>query len=375
MIAVARDDTSLVGRWWWTVDRWMLAALVLLMGAGVIVAMAASPAAAERLGHDAFYFARRQIAFAGAALAIVLVVSLLSPAGVRRAALVLFAVALAAVGLTLVSGVEINGARRWLGLAGLTVQPSEFVKPAFVVLTAWLAARDRAEPGFPGTAISGALSALVIGLLLLQPDFSMAAMIAAVWFAQHFFAGMRLRWVALGAVASLVGVVAAYAAMPHVATRIDRFLDPATGDTYQVDTARQAFMNGGLLGRGPGEGVVKDALPDAQSDFVFAVAGEEFGALASVGLIAVFAFVVLRGLARALRDSSLFVLLAAGGLFTQFGLQAVFHMAVTLALVPPTGMTLPLVSYGGSSALAVALGMGMALALMRRRPEPAEALP
>lgn len=368
MIALARDDHSVVGQWWWTVDRWILASLAVLAALGAILTMAASPAIAERMGVDPLYFVRRQLIYAVPAMLVMVGVSLLSPRWVRRIAVVGLLGGLLLMVVTVLAGVEVNGARRWLWLGGASLQVSEFVKPTFVVTAAWLLATQRLDPTFPGNLVSVALCAIIVGLLMLQPDFSMAVLVGAVWFAQCFLAGLQLRWVALLAAVGIAAAALAYVYVPHVTDRVDRFLDPASGDSYQVDTALEAFTNGGLLGRGPGEGVVKETLPDAHSDFVFAVAGEEFGLLACLALVALFAFVVLRGFGRLHRERDLFVMLAAGGLLIQFGLQALLHMGVTLALIPPTGMTLPLVSYGGSSTVAVALGMGMVLALTRRRP-------
>ncbi len=366
MIAMARNDHSIVGRWWWTVDRWSLAALITLIGFGAILAMAASPAIAERMGVDSFYFVRRQMMFLLPALALMVGVSLLSPSTVRRLAVIGLGLAIAMMAVTLAIGVDVNGARRWLHMGGFSLQVSEFVKPCFAVTVAWLLASQRADPGFPANAVSLAVCAVIVALLMLQPDFSMAVLIVAVWFAQYFLAGLNFGWMAAFAAAAVAGAAAAYALVPHVAYRIDRFLDPATGDSYQVDTAIEAFMNGGLVGRGPGEGVVKENLPDAHSDFIFAVAGEEFGLLLCLAIIVLFGFVVLRGFGRVMDGDNLFVMLAVGGLLVQFGLQGLLHMGVTLGLVPPTGMTLPFVSYGGSSIIAVALGMGMMLALTRR---------
>ena len=368
MIALARTDTSLVGRWWWTVDRWTLLALALLVGLGAILTMAASPAIADRMGVNSFHFVRRQLIYAAPALALMFGVSLLSPVAVRRLAVVGLLIGLALLLATVFVGVEVNGARRWLRLGAVSLQVSEFVKPTFVVTAAWLFATQRIDPAFPANLVCVALCAAIVGLLMLQPDFSMAVLVAAVWFAQYFIGGLQLGWVVLLGAVGVAAAAAAYLLVPHVADRIDRFLDPASGDSYQVDTALEAFMNGGLAGRGPGEGVVKESLPDAHSDFIFAVAGEEFGLLLCLVLVALFGFVVLRGFARVHHERSLFVMLAVSGLLIQFGLQALLHMGVTLALIPPTGMTLPFVSYGGSSAVAVALGMGMVLALTRRRP-------
>jgi cell division protein FtsW len=247
------------------------------------------------------------------------------------------------------------------------LQPSEFLKPCFAVVAAWLIAEGRRTRGFPGTIIALAVFVLIVLLLKSQPDIGMLAVISAVFLTQLFINGLNLAvfGACLGGVA--VAAVGAYVTFSHVQSRVDRFLHPTTGDSYQVTTALEAFGNGGLLGRGPGEGHVKDILPDAHADFVFAVAGEEFGMLICVIIVGVFAFIVLRGLLRLLREPDLFAILAASGLIAGFGLQAFVNMGSTLQLIPTKGMTLPFISYGGSSALAVALGMGMLLALTRRR--------
>ncbi len=372
-MSFARTDQSAVAQWWWTVDRWTLAALAMLIGFGALLVMAASPMVAARIhaggpGHvDTLFFAKRYFAVLPAAIAAMFAVSLQSPRRVRRIALAGFVASLALLAYTLVGGVEIKGARRWIALPGLSLQPSEFVKPTFAVVSAWLFARYRLRERFPGQWIAIALYALVVGLLIKQPDLGMAAVVSAVWLTQFFLAGLRLVWVALGMATGIAGLVGAYFALPHVASRIDRFLDPASGDSYQVDRSMDAFMNGGWWGRGPGEGTVKEYLPDAHADFVFAVAGEELGLVTCLIIVALFAFIVLRGFSRLLQENNLFVVLAATGLLVQFGLQAVVNMASSLQLMPPKGMTLPFLSYGGSSLLALGLGMGMALALTRRR--------
>ena len=363
MIELVRTDTSIVGRWWWTVDRWLLVAILLLPAIGAILVMAASPAVADRLGLDSFHFVRRQLLVLGPALAVIVAASMLSPLWVRRGAVLLFAAAMVMLLLTLAIGPEIKGAQRWLPLGGLMVQPSEFVKPALAVVAAWMLAEQARNTGFQGTAISAALMVLVAGMLLLQPDVGMAGLVILVWFIQAFIAGMRMRWVAGLAGAGAAAAIGAYAAFPHVASRIDRFLDPASGDSYQVDTALNAFGNGGLFGAGPGEGVIKNFLPDAHADFIFAVAGEEFGMFVTVAVVSIFAFVVLRGLTRLARERDMFMLLAAAGLLVQFGMQAAINMGVNMRLLPAKGMTLPFLSYGGSSLLALALAMGVVLAL------------
>src|ERR1700758_3316317 len=363
----ARIDQSPVARWWWTVDRWSLAALGVLIGFGVVLSLAASPAVAERIGYDGLHFVRRHLAMLPLALGVMFAVSLQTPRTVRRIAAIGFIMALVLLSLTFVVGVEIKGARRWINLPGLSVQPSEFVKPTFAVVAAWLFSEQKLHPGFPGNIISILLFLVVCGMLIKQPDIGMALVVAIVWFAQFFMAGLRLYWVVAGGLAGLGGLAGAYHYLPHVRIRIDHFLDPGTGDSYQVSRSIEAFANGGLWGRGPGEGQVKDVLPDAHADFVFAVAGEEFGLVVCLAVVGLFAFIVMRGLSRLSHEGSLFVLLSATGLLVQFGLQAAINMASNLHLIPTKGMTLPFLSYGGSSMLALGLGMGMMLALTRRR--------
>jgi len=366
-VMFARIDQSPMARWWWTVDRWSLGALMLLLGFGAVMSMAASPAVAERLGYAPLHFAERHLVSVPIALALMFGVSLLSPKSVRRVAFIGFAIAIALLALTFLVGVEIKGARRWIYLPGLSLQPSEFVKPTFAIVAAWLFAEQKERPRFPGNAVSIGLFLLLMLMLIKQPDLGMAVVVGLVWFAQFFMAGLRLYWVVAGGMAAFGGILGAYWWLPHVTSRINRFLDPAAGDSYQVNRSIEAFVNGGLWGRGPGEGTVKDVLPDAHADFVFAVAGEEFGVIACILLVGIFAFIVLRGFSRLLQEGNLFVLLSATGLLIQFGLQAVINMASTLHLIPTKGMTLPFLSYGGSSMLALALGMGMMLALTRRR--------
>jgi len=365
MTSFSRTDPSILGRWWWTLDRWALLVLTLLFAVGAILTVAASPGAASRIGLEPFYFVRHQFAFMAPAVMVLLAVSMLSPRGVRRMAVLTLGGGLILVAATSFAGIEVKGASRWLSLGGFTFQPSEFVKPCFAVVAAWMFAEYCQSANFPGRAIASALLLIVVALLLLQPDFGMAVTVTAVWFVQFFLAGLSLWWVGLSLALTLGLVTAAYSIFPHVAKRIDLFIDPTSGDSYQVTTSLKAFQQGGLLGKGPGEGVVKGYLPDAHTDFIFAVAAEEFGMLAALAIVGLFAFIVLRGLTRVVREADLFVLLAVSGLLTQFGLQALINMGVTVQLLPAKGMTLPFVSYGGSSLIASALGMGMVLALTR----------
>jgi len=366
MIQVPRDDRSLIGQWWWTVDRWTLGAVLAIMAFGVLLTLAASPPAAERIGADSFMFAKRQFVFLPIALVVMLVISLASPRHVRRLALLVFCGSLVMLALTFVIGVEIKGARRWIYVPGLSsLQPSEFVKPSLAVISAWLLAQARAERRAPGYMLSTLLVGVTLGLLLMQPDLGMSIVVASVWAAQLFVVGLPM-WVAgFGVIGGMGSLVGAYFFFNHVRSRFDRFLDPSSGDNYQVNTALEAFMNGSLFGRGPGEGTVKAALPDAHTDFIMAVCGEEFGLICCLLVLGLFAFVTLRTLSRASKETSLFITLAATGLGVQFGLQAAINMASTIQLIPAKGMTLPFISYGGSSALAMAICVGMLLSLTR----------
>lgn len=367
MPTLSRADNSVLGRWWWTVDRWTLFAIATLIGFGYVMMLAASPAVAERIGQSRDLFILKQVLFLAVAGVIVVGVSLMSPRDIRRLALIGGIIALLLTAATMVIGVEIKGARRWIALPGFAIQPSEFLKPCFAVVAAWLISESRRTPRFPGTTIAIAVYALILLLLKSQPDIGMLAVVTAVFFAQLYVNGMNLFLVGMGLLSFCGAGFAAYALFPHVRSRVERFLDPAVGDHYQVTTALEAFGNGGLLGRGPGEGHVKDILPDAHADFVYAVAGEEFGMILCVIILGVFAFIVIRGLLRLLAEQDLFIVLGATGLIAGFGLQAFVNMASTLHLIPTKGMTLPFISYGGSSVMAIAMGMGMLLALTRRR--------
>ena len=365
---VSRVERTPFAAWWWTVDRLTLAAMLGLMLAGIVLSLAASPPVAARLGLEPFYFVNRHILFLIPAIAVLVATSFLPPRYIRRIALVVFIVSLGLVFMTLVYGAEVKGARRWLNLLGVSIQPSEFLKPAFVILIAWLFGESARRPEMPANTIAlGLLVAVVLGLVL-QPDFGQTLLILAVWGALFFLAGMRVIWVAgLGGVA-IVGLTGAYFTVPHVARRIKRFLDPSSGDTFQIDNAIESFVRGGWLGRGPGEGTVKRILPDSHADFVFAVAAEEFGIVLCLALAGLFALIVLRALIHAFRTEDAFTRFAVAGLAMLFGVQSAINMAVNVHLVPAKGMTLPFISYGGSSLISLAYGMGMLLALTRERP-------
>lgn len=367
-IAFSRADTSVLGIWWWTVDRWLLAAIILLMGIGALLVMSASPPVADRINVDSFHFVTRQFVFLGLAVGCMFAISLLPVKWVRRIASFMFLGVICLLIITPFVGSEIKGAVRWIHVAGVTIQPSEFLKPAFAVVVAWMFAEGRLNPNFPGYIVSSLMLAVCIFLLMIQPDFGQTVVVTSIWSVQIFLAGLPIILVFCLGLGAVGLAVTAYLILPHVQSRVDRFLDPASGDNYQIERSMEAFMSGGIMGRGPGEGWVKNSIPDAHSDFIFAVAGEEFGLLFCVLVVGVFTFIIMRGLSRLMGERNLFVVLAVTGILVQFGLQAVINMASTLQLVPPKGMTLPFVSYGGSATIGIAIGMGFVLALTRKRP-------
>ncbi len=366
---VSRAEPSLSGRWWWSIDRLILTALVALMVSGVVLLMAGGPPVAERLGLSTFHFVNRQAAYLAVALVIFLGVSLMTPRQVRRTALLIYLGSLVMVVATLYFGVEVKGAKRWLTLGPLgSVQPSEFLKPAFVVMAAWAFAEGMRRPDLPGTILALLLLPFTIVPLVLQPDFGQTMLVSLVWCGLFFVAGLHWFWVVgLGGVGA-VGIVVAYELVPHVRARIERFMDKGSGDSFQVDTALESFAQGGWFGKGPGEGTVKRILPDAHTDFIFAVTAEEFGIVVCMVLVLLFALIVLRALFVAQRAEDPFVRLGVTGLALLFGIQAAINMMVNLHMMPAKGMTLPFISYGGSSLISLALGTGFLLALTRKRP-------
>ena len=368
MSMVSRAESTLVSDWWWTIDRLLLAALGALTVCGLVFLMAGGPPVAERLGLSTFHFVNRQVVYLLPTIALLLAVSFLPLRHVRRLALLTY---VAAVGLCVAAlhvGPEIKGAHRWIVLGPFAIQPSEFMKPAFVVLTAWAFSQGARRSDAWGALLGFALLPASIVPLLLQPDFGQTMLITLVWGGLLFIAGVSWFWVfGLGGL-GVVGIFGAYTVMPHVRGRIERFLDKSSGDSFHIDTAMEAFAKGGWFGKGPGEGSVKRILPDAHTDFIFAVTAEEFGIAMCIAIVLLFAFIVLRGFILARRNEDSFCKLAVAGLLLMFGLQALINMAVNVNLIPAKGMTLPFISYGGSSLVSLALGMGFLMALTRRRP-------
>ena len=333
--------------------------------------LAASPSVAERVARSHEHFSResfivKQFFFLALSIAIMVGVSMMPMRLVRDLAVLGCGLALMATAMTLLVGAEAKGAARWISIAGNRIQPSEFLKPCFALTTAWLVARQKTRKGFHGTFIALILLGMIVLILKKQPDVGMMFVISAVFVIQLFLSGVNLMWIIPVAAVASGGGVLLYQFDTHVHDRVDKFLY-AKGGNYQITKVMEAFANGGMFGRGAGEGVVKDKIPDVHADVVFAVVGEEFGMVVSLLVVAIFAFIVLRGLLRLMKEHDLFHVLACGGLITGFGLQAMINLFSTLGMMPTKGMTLPFISYGGSSAVAVGLGMGMLLCLTRVR--------
>ncbi|MBI1358715.1 MAG: cell division protein FtsW [Alphaproteobacteria bacterium] len=365
-----RSDASPLAEWWRTVDKGLIAAALILLGAGLVLSLAAGPAAAARIGYaDPFHFVYRQAVFATLAALLMVAASTLDATWARRFCALLFLVCFVLMAATLLVGHEAKGASRWIRVGGSTFQPSELIKPAVIVLTAWLLAQRRKFPKGPWAPIAFAIYAVTVGMLLLQPDVGQSVLLTAGFIIVFFVSGLPWLWAGafgLGGAALAFGL---YNLLPHVRLRINSFLNPSDYDTYQIDKAREAIERGGLFGVGPGEGTVKSDLPDAHTDFIYSVAGEEFGLVLCAGLALVFAVITVKGIVAASKHPDVYSRAAGVGLFSLFGLQAAINMAVNVSLIPPKGMTLPLISSGGSSLLGSALTLGLAFALTRYRPE------
>ena len=366
-LEIDRRDTTRIGRWWWTLDRRAFAAMMALICIGIVLVMAGSPPVARRLSLPDFYFVTRHEVFLALSVVVMVVVSMLSPQHIRRLAVLGFLVSTLLLLLLPLVGYENKGSVRWIYLAGFSLQPSEFMKPCFAVLLGWVFAARFTTPDFPSYKVAIAMYLVMAFLLFIQPDFGMIVTITGMFGVQFFLAGMSFGLVVLMVFLCVAGIIGAYHALPHVASRIERFLNPTSGDNYQVKKSLEAFREGGWFGQGLGEGEVKHHIPDSHTDFIFAVAGEEFGVIACLAIIAIFGYIVVRGFFRLSQETDMYRMLATAGLLAQFGIQAIVNMGVAVNLLPAKGMTLPFLSYGGSSLLAMAIGMGMMLALTRRR--------
>jgi cell division protein FtsW len=369
---LGRSDRSALGRWFWEIDRVLLFFVAVLIAIGLIAVMAASPAAAQRysgggVSFAPLYFFYRQLVWILVALPVMIAVSMLPRTKAKRYCLVGTLVFTALLFLVPIWGVEVNGARRWLGFGFAQFQPSEFLKPMFIVSVAWLLSLKEQDERLPVVALSGILTGLIALLLMQQPNFGETIIFGFAWVMLLALSGASLRFLAIMAVAALAGIVLAYFFYDVATARIDAFLFEG-GDTYQTDSALRTLTAGGLFGAGPGAGTRKFDLPEPQTDYIFSVIGEEFGIIACLAIAIIYLTIVARVLIRLLHEEDKFVVLAAAGLVTQFGLQALINMAVNVQIAPSKGMTLPFISYGGSSMVALSIGMGLLLAFTRRNP-------
>ncbi len=366
MLNISRASDNLISKWWWTVNRPLLFCFILMMVIGVFLAMAATPMVATHIGIDKFYFLKRHLLYIIPSLLIIFSTSNLSYKNIKKFSLILFFIALFLALLTLFLGTEIKGAKRWISILGFSIQPSEFCKPALTILIAWMLSENHKNLQLKGNGISIFLYLLFSIILILQPDIGMLFVTTAIFGIQLFLNGLPIFFVVASFISGILGLGLAYLFLPHVTVRINKFLDPATGDHYQIDRSLEAFSRGGLFGVGPGEGIVKKHIPDAHADFIFAVLGEEFGFFICVFVVVLIGFIVIYGIHKALRENNLFALFSSVGLLSQFGLQSFINMASTLHLIPTKGMTLPFMSYGGSSMIAISIVVGLILAFNRK---------
>ena len=348
MFSFSRNSRSQIANWWWTVDKVLLTLVTILILIGIFLNFSASPAVARRIGADSFHFVKRQLFFIPIAICLMLYLSMQNLKFIRRTAIIGYGIAMILMVLTLFWGEETKGASRWIRILGFSLQPSEFIKPTFAVVAAWLFDAQKKYQDIPGTLLSSILFAITLTLLLLQPDIGMSFVVTVIWGFQLFLNGLSLILVGFAILAGIIALVAAFFIFPHFHTRVMQFVASENEVSYQVKKAMEAFENGNLFGRGPGEGVVKLNIPDAHTDFIFAVAGEEFGLILCLILVGLFAAIVTRSMLISLKDNNLFIILSAAALSASFGLQGIINMASTLHLIPTKGMTLPFISYGGS---------------------------
>ncbi|NCB50037.1 MAG: cell division protein FtsW [Alphaproteobacteria bacterium] len=351
--------------WWWTIDRTLLFSALSLVAFGVFMTFSASPSVADRIHVESYHFIKRQLFFLFPALGIMLGTSFLSPKTIRRISVIAFCVFFVLLIFTLFSGSEIKGAHRWVSFLGFGLQPSEFLKPLFTVVCAWILATGKLVKSFPAKIISSVLFILIAVILWNQPDFGMLVTFGAILGVQFFLSGISIKALSLLGLAGIGAAIGAYFSLEHIHYRVNNFLNPQVGDSYQVDKALATFQNAGWFGTGPGEGLAKVYLPDAHTDFILATAAEEFGFLLCGLVIFVFALIIYHGLSLNKKENNLFSILVSAGILTQIGVQGIINMSSSMHLIPTKGMTLPFISYGGSSLVSVAFAMGILLSLTR----------
>ena len=366
----ARDGEPIIPRWWRTIDKWSMCCVMVLFGIGLLLGLAASPPLAERNGFSAFHYVERQAIFGGLAILTMFAFTLMSPRTVRRLAVIGFAASFVALMFLPIFGTDYGkGAVRWYSIGFGSFQPSEFLKPGFIVVAGWMIAASNEIAGPPGKSYSFGLALMIALLLALQPDFGQAVLILFAWGVMYFVGGAPFTILSAIAGLTVMGGALAYEHSEHFARRIDGFLSAEVDPTTQLGYAANAIREGGFFGVGVGEGTVKWSLPDAHTDFIIAVAAEEYGLILVLAIIFLYATIVLRSLFRLMRERDPFIRLAGTGLACTFAVQAMINMSVAVRLLPAKGMTLPFVSYGGSSLIAGGIMVGMLLALTRARPQ------
>ncbi|MBY7649861.1 MAG: cell division protein FtsW [Candidatus Liberibacter europaeus] len=365
---VKRTERGVLADWFWTVDWFLLVSFLSLLGMGFMLSFAASIPVAEKLRLDSFYFVKRHALFLLPSIFLMIIFSFFWLKQIKNTAFILLFLSMIAMLLVLFVGIEIKGAKRWLYYFGVSIQPSEFMKPSFIITCAWLFSEQVRHPDVPGNVFSLILFGIVTALLIAQPDFGQSILISLIWGCMLFITGISWLWIIIFVIFGATSSMLAYKTMPHVAIRINHFIT-GIGDSFQVNNSREAIIHGGWFGKGPGEGTVKRLIPDSHTDFVFSVAAEEFGIIFCIVVACIFAFIVLRALLYSLRENDDFIRIATFGLALQIGLQAAISIGVNLHLLPTKGMTMPVISYGGSSMLGMCITIGCLLALTRRMPE------
>jgi cell division protein FtsW len=353
--------------WWWKIDRIDISLFIVFLSLSSLMVATASPAIAERIGVAPFYFMKRQMIFIMLAIMIVFLFSLLSPKALRVVSFFGYIASIALLVGVLLAGIEIKGAKRWLNILGISVQPSEIIKPFFIILSSFVLSKRIDNTDSRGYYISTVLYGMIIVFLLLQPDFGMIITTTAIWVTQLFLAGLSVAWIIIAAILSILLIIICYITLPHVANRINRFLDPDNYENYQVKKSLEAYKNGGFFGKGPGEGQVKQNLPDSHTDFIFSVIGEELGIVTCIAIVLLFAFIIVRNFFKLFNEEDHFKIISVSAILVQLGLQSIINIGVTLHLLPTKGMTLPFISYGGSSMVTSSILMGMLLALTKKK--------
>jgi cell division protein FtsW len=356
--------------WWHSMDQGILYALFCLFCFSILLVTAASPAAAGRIGLGQYFFITRQLMYLSLASIIIISASMLDKKTIRRFSVAGFLISAALLMVVKFYGFEIKGAKRWISIFGISIQPSEFIKPFFLVLSGWILSIKFEDLSFPAVLISSVLYLIVAFLLVIQPDIGMLILTSVSWILQVFISGMPLMIAFIIMLLAAGGAFLAYTFLPHVAHRINTFMISDISNNYQVSKSLLAYEKGGIRGMGPGEGIIKYSLPDSHTDFIFAVAGEEFGSVTCAIISMIFCFIVIKTLIVTIKQDDYYIALASSGIISQFALQAIINISVTLNLIPTKGMTLPFISYGGSSIIAMSINMGIILSFTRKKIQP-----